>query len=164
MKIKISIGLLALFTLQACSEKPNKIQEQISTTNEKPTYVSKEIKASEAANNENEVKHKTKYTCDDCVQLVKTLIKKSSYDSYFKSKYESDYSIVIDEATKEKIRIQIVLVDKNPNNTPMGWLELDLISEKLKDITNDIENPEEVKADIALIKEFKNNCMECCTD
>jgi len=163
MKIKISIGLLALFTLQAC-EKPNKIQEQISTTNEEPTYISKEIKASEAANNKNEVKHKTKYTCDDCVQLVKTLIKKSSYDSYFKSKYESDYSIVIDEATKEKIRIQIVLVNKNQNNTPMGWLELDLISEKLKDITNDIENPEEVKADIALIKEFKNNCMECCTD
>ena len=164
MKIKISIGLLTLFILQACSEKPNKIQEQISTTNEKPTYISKEIKASEAANNENEVKQKAEYTCDDCVQLIRTLIKNSSYDTYFKSKYGSEYSVVIDEATKEKIRIQILLVDKNQNNTPMGWLELDLLSEKLRDITNDIENPEEVKADIALIKEFKSNCMECCTD
>ncbi|MXN92591.1 hypothetical protein GR160_15285 [Flavobacterium sp. Sd200] len=141
--LKIFIGLITLLILQACNEKSNSDKITLS---------------------KNTLGQKKEYTCEECIVLIDNLVKKSSYDSYFKSNYKSSYSILVNEATKEKITIQILLTDNEHNNIPIGWLELDLQNDKLRNITNDDENPEDLQSDASLINQFKDQCMQCCTD
>ena len=100
------------------------------------------------------------YSCEECVALVNKIVRSSDYDAFFKTTYKTDYSILVNEATKEKVLIQIVIND----SVPMGWLELQINQGILNDITNDPEEPKNVRGDIKMISDFKQNCLQCCLD
>ncbi len=72
--------------------------------------------------------------------------------------------IYIDEATKKRIIIQILLKDKIDTNITLGWLELDMVKNKLKDISNDPEKPIYLKFDANSYNLFKKSCLKYCLD
>ena len=135
-------------TLSACSNKPEAIVDDSHPIKQKP-------------NVSVATEHKNKdYTCEECVELVNTIVRNSDYDSYFKENYKRDYSILINEATKEKVTIQIVI----EKDVPMGWLELEINQGILNDITNDPEEPKNLKGNAQMIQDFKQKCLQCCLD
>jgi hypothetical protein len=100
------------------------------------------------------------YNCEECLKLVNRIVSTSNYSDFFKKKYQKNYTFLINEETKQKVSIQIII----GSNVPMGWLELNLEEETLNDVTNDPLQPIQLHANDSLIKEFKDNCMECCLD
>jgi hypothetical protein len=100
-----------------------------------------------------------------CFELLEKIVKTSDFNVFFKKTHKNkSFVIYIDEATKKEIRIQILLKSKTDPNVPVGWLELDLIKNQLRDITNDPDRPILIKFDINLLKKFKNECLKYCLD
>lgn len=101
-----------------------------------------------------------------CFELIEKIISTSDYNLIFKKKYKAKKSFVIyiNEATKKKITIQILLKSKTDTNVPLGWLELDLIKNQLRDITDDPDHPVLIKFDVNLLKQFKKYCLRYCLD
>lgn len=100
------------------------------------------------------------YSCEECVSLVNRIVTTSEYNDFFKKKYDKKYSISINEATKQKVSIQVLI----HGNVPMGWLEFDLEAGTLKDVTNDPLQPIRLNVNKSLVREFKDNCLKCCLD
>lgn len=144
-----TILIIAGFSFSACSNKPEAVSD-------KPLPAKLEnVEPSTAT-----VSNKSEYTCEECVALVDKIVRSSDYDIYFKKNYKMGYSVLVNEATKEKVTIQIVI----ENNVPMGWLELQINEGILNDITNDPEEPKNVHGDIKMTSDFRKNCLQCCLD
>lgn len=136
--------------LTACSNKQEtEIDHKIETKAKKST-----------ATTSSQPKKNKIYSCEECVALVNKIVRSSDYDDFFKTTYKTDYSILVNEATKEKVLIQIVIND----SVPMGWLELQIKDGVVNDITNDPKEPKDVHANTELISDFKQNCLHCCLD
>jgi hypothetical protein len=142
----IVLGMI-LLTLSSCSNKSE------ATVEDSSRVESISPKASQSDKN-------THYTCEECVALIEKIVRSSDYDTYFKKNYKMGYSVLINEATKEKVTIQIVI----ENDVPMGWLELKINDETPKDISNDPEEPKDIRGDIQMIRDFKEKCLQCCLD
>jgi hypothetical protein len=77
-----------------------------------------------------------------CFKLLEKIVKTSDFNVFFKKTHkDKSFVIYIDEATKKEIRIQILLKSKTDLNVTLGWLELDLIKNQLRDITKDPDRP-----------------------
>lgn len=162
MKNYILILMVVLLQL-SCSKKDNnennketkkeindsvKSDSIIAVSNESTSKVSEKVSAG--------------YTCDACMNIIAKLVKTSEFETNFQKTINEKYSILINEATKKKVIIQIVL--EGSENVPMGWLELDIINETLSDVTNDPNTPVRLKFNEVLLSEFKKNCLQCCLD
>jgi len=100
-----------------------------------------------------------------CFELLEKIVKTSDFNVFFKKKHKNkSFVIYIDEATKKKITIKILLKSKTDTNIPLGWLELDLIKNQLRDVTDDPDHPVLMKFDVDLLKKFKKECLKYCLD
>ena len=142
---QLSITLLTVIFL-ACSGKPEPVVNDSSLGKPKS-----DVSVVTAKNN---------YTCEECVELMDKIVRSSDYDAYFKKNYKMGYSVLINEATKDKVTIQIVI----ENDVPMVWLELKINEETLNDITNDPEDPKNINGDIQMMRDFRKRCLQCCLD
>jgi len=104
------------------------------------------------------------YTCEECVSLVDKIVRSSNYDIDFKRKYDVDYLVIIDEATKEKVVIQIALKGTDGNVASIGWLELKIKEKIMQDITADSEEPVNLNVPVSTIENFTTKCLQCCLD
>lgn len=145
----VNIVLAGLFlTLSACSNKPDAVVNDSLPAQPKPN-----VSVTKVDKNKDSI-------CEECVELVDKIVRNSDYDTYFKENYKKDYSILINEATKEKVTIQIVI----ENDVPMGWLELLINQGTLNDITNDQEEPKNLRGNSQMMQSFKQKCLQCCLD
>ncbi|OWP82872.1 hypothetical protein BWK59_13575 [Flavobacterium davisii] len=79
----------------------------------------------------------------NCDNILVTLIKNSSISNPFKSKIKAE----IDKNEDNKITVRLFVESESGVNkeNSIGWLIIDVAKRKLFDITNDIENPVELK-------------------
>ncbi|AND63911.1 hypothetical protein AX766_05500 [Flavobacterium covae] len=79
----------------------------------------------------------------NCDNILVSLIKNSSISNPFKSKIKAE----IDKKEDNKITVRLFVESESGTNieNSIGWLIIDVAKRKLFDITNDIENPVELK-------------------
>lgn len=166
MKTK-SIFILVVFLLFACNKNEESTSKESNTPNkitiEKNKKEERVVHVQESLNNKKKIE---KPSIDDCFELINLLVKKCDFNKKMISMTKSvgsNYYVIVDEATKEKITIKIVL-DKD-NQMPIAWLILDLEKMELYDTTNDELNPELINnVDKEIIQKFKDNCLIHCLD
>ena len=101
-------------------------------------------------------KTSTLYTVIDnnnekCIAILKELVLHSSIINPF----IDNLSLSIEE--EENDHITIKLFDKTDSQeSPIGWIIFDVKNKKLLDITNDIDNPKELKYDYTIWSKFIN--------
>lgn len=163
--LKKIILITIIASMLGCVSNENKKQSDHLKTKK----IVVDIDSSQNNKNENFIenpylsKNIKEYSCDDCFKLIEKIINENSFNKYFINKINSPYVIYIDEATKQKITIQLLLKDSE-DNVPLGWLELDLEQDKLYDISDDSDNYKEFAVDNNLINLFKKECLKCCLD
>lgn len=151
------ILLFVSLALSACSNRKedNSIQENRTATDTN-------ARMDTIVENESAPNHPQILSCEDCYKLLEKIIVTSDYDESFVKKYNQPCKVAVTEATKEAITIQVSLASEP--DVPMGWLEMDLHTKKLSDITNDPDIPEPINIDSHLADEFTTECLKCCLD
>lgn len=159
---KIIYVVFVLFTcFTSCKDNQADTVIVKKTENKKvDTLTNIQIKEEEEVIKEEE--KKLEFSCEKCMKVLDSLVRNSSFDKNFKRDFSQKYLINVDEATKNKVIIKVVLGEND--DLPLSWLELDLNENKLYDTTKDDLNPELIKINKEILKEFKINCLKCCLD
>lgn len=89
---------------------------------------------------------------DKCSLLLKKLIIASSIQNPFLS----TLNVEIDKKENEKLTLKL-FDNSDATKAPIGWIILDIMNKKLLDITNDPEDPTELKYD----SKVWNEIVEC---
>lgn len=158
-KILTSIILFIVVLFNACKKENTQLQVK---------DIKSEIIKTVSANQMTETKD------DDCSLILKKLIITSS----IKNPFLSTLNVEIDKQEKEKLTLKLYdSLDATKN--PVGWIIFDANNKKLLDITNDPEDPIELKYDSQLYnkitdcyfktdksntKNTSKNCKETSTD
>lgn len=134
-KILTSIILFIVVSFNACKKENTKLQVK-NLKDEKVISV-----------------NKTEETQDDkCSSLLKKLVTTSSIQNPFLS----TLNVEIDKKENEKLTLKL-FDNSDATKAPIGWIILDIMNKKLLDITNDPENPTELKYD----SKVWNEIVEC---
>jgi hypothetical protein len=92
-----------------------------------------------------------------CTSLLYAFVKSSSYNPDVR---KLKFKAWVDTFNNSMAILKITLKNTERNeDMVIGWLKLDVMNEKLFDITIDPDKPVELKCDVLLIRKIKNTCV-----
>lgn len=92
---------------------------------------------------------------ENCDYLIQKLIETSSYESITKDK---KFSTLVDEINASLIRVKVSAINDDGNQPAIGWIELDLIKNEVRDVTIDPDAPIQIKFDVTIFNKIKEKC------